>query len=321
MIVTSAHEAEARIGSKAEGLRWLHAEGFSCPAFDAIDLRCWAPLLRGPEIRRHLDTLRFGRDRFTFSIACDHLRERVLHGDVPDEVAAWLATDPLARLGSPVAVRSSALGEDGAAASSAGQYESVLGVCDDAALVDAIRAVVSSYYGERAVIYRRTQQLDDEGALAMGVVVQQLVPARAAGIAFSIDPVTRSAEHVVVEATAGLGLTLVAGEADPDRFRVCRSDGQVATRTGRKAAVVTYDAERDELVRSERPPSGELCVTVDEVRRIAGDVIAMHERQGRAVDVEWVIPTGADALPTYVQVRPVTTFESKPRQPVLVDAF
>ncbi|MBI5948968.1 MAG: hypothetical protein HY875_12590 [Chloroflexi bacterium] len=135
--------------------------------------------------------------------------------DLRDEVvAAWQALVPG---GEPVAVRSSAVAEDSAGASFAGQHETILNVTGEPALFAAIEACAASLHSEAAVAYRaRAGQPHDEARIA--VVVQRMVPATAAGVAFSADPVTGDAGRAIVEAVAGTGEALVAGTAEADRW-------------------------------------------------------------------------------------------------------
>lgn len=113
-----------------------------------------------------------------------------------------------------VAVRSSALGEDARTTSFAGQYETVLDVVGDTALLQAVRCCWDSLQGERALAYSGGQ------AAAMAVVVQRMVPATRAGVAFTADPVSGRSDVVVVEAVAGSCAALVGGEATPHRYIV-----------------------------------------------------------------------------------------------------
>ena len=122
-------------------------------------------------------------------------------GGEPDE-------DAVAALGEPLAVRSSAVGEDAADKSAAGQYETTLGVTRET-LRDAIAHVRSST--ERARAYGASGEV--------GVVIQRQVPATRAGVAFSRDPVT-GADEVLIECALGGGEAVVSGEVTPDRYRV-----------------------------------------------------------------------------------------------------
>lgn len=117
----------------------------------------------------------------------------------------------------PLAVRSSALGEDGVAASAAGQYTSILNVADQDALSTAITRCFSSYNHPSAVQYRRDRGLP-EGAMA--VIVQQQVQGQISGVAFSRDPITRAGEAVVIEALPGGADQVVSGQRTPHSYRV-----------------------------------------------------------------------------------------------------
>ena len=119
-----------------------------------------------------------------------------------------------------VAVRSSAVGEDSAGASFAGQHATCLHVepCVDA-IVEAVHRVWASGRTESALAYRR--RLGIAGAPQVGIVVQRMIEPSVAGVLFSRDPV--SGEDVrVIEAAWGLGEAVVAGLVSPDRFRVAR---------------------------------------------------------------------------------------------------
>lgn len=184
----------------------------------------------------------------------------------PGFAFAWDAHDPLhgdeahrhvepllAPLGGLVAVRSSAVGEDSATASFAGQHATVLGVRGVDALVRAVREVHASARDEAARSYRRKLGLDPDPR--MGVVVQQLVQAEVAGVLFTRDPVT--GEDVrVIEASWGLGEAVVQGLVTPDRYVLSR-DGTV---------LVADPGEKDRMIRwSEEGGTEEVDVDADRV--------------------------------------------------------
>jgi pyruvate, water dikinase len=150
-----------------------------------------------------------------------------------DEIAACAADSPpshiveaFASLGGPVAVRSSAVGEDGAGASFAGQHATVLGVSCARTLLAAIRKVRDSAHAPSALAYRK--RLGLQGTPRMGVVVQRLIDADKAGVLFTKNPLTGDEERVI-EAAWGLGEIVVAGLVTPDRYRIAR-DGRVLER-------------------------------------------------------------------------------------------
>jgi pyruvate,water dikinase len=164
-----------------------------------------------------------------FALDVDQV-ERVVAGSPGDAAAVRSAVDALGAvgaLGGRVAVRSSAVGEDGAGTSFAGQHATVLGVAGADAVVAAIATVWRSGRGDAALAYRRKLRI--AGPPRIAVVIQALVDADCAGVLFTVDPMT-GADERVIEAAWGLGEAVVAGLVTPDHFRV-RRDGTVLERT------------------------------------------------------------------------------------------
>ena len=154
----------------------------------------------------------------------------------------------VAELGEPLAVRSSALGEDAADRSAAGQYETVLGVTRDR-VEEAIARVRSST--ERALAYG--------GSADVAVVIQRQVQATRAGVAFSRDPVT-GADAVVIECALGGGEAVVSGSVTPDRYRV--RDGVVHARAAGTVRTLR-DEEAEELAAVVRRAEAGFATAVD----------------------------------------------------------
>lgn len=197
--------------------------------------------------------------------------------------------EPFRALGVVVAVRSSALAEDLDEASFAGQYQTVLGVdaADDDAVRAAIAEVVASVDTAHARSYANGHEATRTGRAGMAVLVQRQVDARAAGVAFSADPVTGD-DVVVVSAVAGLGDALVSGEVTPEDWRI-GPDGHRHRPAGSPDVLGDGDVAR----------IGELVV------RVAADMEV-------PVDIEWAISTDGELW--LLQARPITAL---PRRPVL----
>mgnify|MGYP001030116751 FL=1 len=190
------------------------------------------------------------------------------------------------RLGpGPVAVRSSMVGEDAAAASFAGQLESALDVEGEDALLKAVRKVMASAFGDRLWVY--FGHPGPRAAPALAVVIQRMVPAAVAGVAFSVDPVT-CRPGVVVEAVAGLGEALVQGRARPDRYRL---------------------DPRGEI--EEIAPAAPGRPLLDEARvKALGDLVhAVAGLAGEPQDVEWAFDGDAFHV---LQARPISSIAGKP---------
>ena len=194
--------------------------------------------------------------------------DRIASGDAG---AIARCADALAALGAAaVAVRSSAVGEDGAGASFAGQHLTRLGVRGIDALVDAVAAVRASARAPSALAYRARLGLDPTPRIA--VVVQAMIDAECAGVMFTVDPQT--GEDVrVVEAAWGLGEAIVSGIVDPDRFRLHRGGEIVERAIADKEVAVRMSAGGEA---SEHPVPDALrgVACLDDVRLRALDALA-----------------------------------------------
>lgn len=218
-----------------------------------------------------------------------------------DRAGRDVVRDLAGRLGGPLAVRSSAADEDGTASSFAGQHLTVLNPGTPDEVVDAVVRVAASARSASALGYRRLRGADGEPCC--GVVLQRLVPATAAGVLFSRDPVT-GADQLLVEASWSLGEAVVDGLVTPDLYRLDRTGALVDRTVGTKDRAVVP-----------RPRGGTETVPVppDRVRRpclAPGDLAALARLARRCDDVfggpsdlEWALAGGDLAL---LQRRPIT---------------
>jgi pyruvate,water dikinase len=203
-----------------------------------------------------------------------------------------------------VAVRSSAIDEDGATASFAGQHETYLNVIGAEAVGRAIARCWSSGRAERALAYRRQHGLAaDSGGVA--VLVQQLIPADVSAVVFSANPASGSREEIVVTASWGLGESIVGGSVTPDTY-VVRKDGLALARRdlGRKARMTvllpsgTREVDAPQFLRTR------FALTDAQVVEAARLALALEGTMGWPVDVECAWHGGRLAL---LQCRPITT--------------
>jgi phosphoenolpyruvate synthase/pyruvate phosphate dikinase len=306
MEVSDPSTAYLGFGGKGNSLKWLAGHGYPCPRFDLLDANCWRGLLTEDVIQGAMRTVSYGVDDFSFRLACLTVREAIEGAPLPASLDDWFASEPLTRLGGSVAVRSSALSEDGSSTSSAGQYESILGLTNVAELECALRGVLASYFGERAVLYRRARGIRSRHGLEMGVIVQDLVEAQVCGIAFSVNPVT-GRPGPVVEASWGLGPPLVSGEVEPDRFEFAAGAVEpTKVSIGQKQKTLSFNRRSGSLQSASDGASDDLCVSLEVVEKIAATVVEMEGRYGSSVDVEWAIASGRPNEVLYLQIRPVT---------------
>jgi pyruvate,water dikinase len=255
----------ARAGGKGASLAAMTAAGLNVPPGFVV---CAEVLERSVDAERLRD----------LAAVCDHdAAEALVRAAQPPRGEIEAAYERLG--GGAVAVRSSACAEDSEAASFAGQQETYLNV---SGVADVCRRVVecwASFFSERALFYRSQKgSLDD---LSMAVVVQRMVAPEKSGVVFSVDPVQRRRDRMIVEAVLGLGEQVVSGEVTPDHYVVDRA-GKVV---------------RERLV-----DGGVL--RAEELRRLADLARALEAHFGAPQDVEWAIEGGEVYL---LQARPVTT--------------
>ena len=247
--------------------------------------------LRAP-IHRLLENMSLIMERQLFRQRAAAIRELVEAAAVPPPVRAAIDAG-VASLGSGApaawAVRSSAVGEDGAL-SFAGQFESMLGVPREG-LEAAYKRVVASRWANRALAYRLIKSFS-EAETPMAVVFLPMLEARAAGVLYSRDPRDPAAERMLVNATLGLADDLVSG----------RREG-AALVIGRGAPHLIGNADTD----AEAPPSpvadaGRVLSDAD-AAVLAKTALAVERHFGEPQDIEWVI--GADGRAMIVQARPL----------------
>ncbi len=292
---------DAPLGGKARALAALAEAALPIPAWFAVPPAAFLDSLSPQQVEtlnkaQDVASIRAVVERVTMSAAVEAELRRALAELCPN--------------GEPVAVRSSASDEDGVRHSFAGQLESFLFV-PPADVPGRVAAVWRSGFGERVIAYRR------EHGLSLvprppAVLVQRMVRADVAGVAFGADPVSGRRGLAVVSAVFGLGTALVSGEADADTFHVDRQ-GQIVQRSIAEKRLMHRSAPGSgEGVAAEAVPeekahrpaiSDEQVLAVAELARQAGRFF------GRPQDIEWAMEGGRLFL---LQSRPITSLAHVP---------
>ena len=229
---------------------------------------------------------------------------RILHDSPPDAELAEAVRDAYARLGDevPVAVRSSACAEDSETASFAGQQETYLHVRGADAVIERVRDCWASFFSERALYYRKRKGA--LGDLGMAVVVQRMVDPDVAGVLFTIDPVRRRRDQMVVEAVFGLGEAVVSGSVTPDHYVIARDGRLKRSRLSVQPYAVVRAAADGTEERPLTPEEGGAPTLSDaDLRRLAELGRRLEQQFGGPQDVEWALQDGMLYL---LQSRPVT---------------
>jgi phosphohistidine swiveling domain-containing protein len=274
---------EARAGGKGANLAWLRGSGLNVPAGFVITSAASRSFLTD------LDVEVMPQIKDWTQGDLERIQERLQTYHIPDRLSRPIRR-AYRKLGGRVAVRSSMVGEDTCVASCAGQLDTILNVQEERELLDAVRRCWASLFNWRLFTYLAEHEALSPASVlqrfSMAVVVQQMVDAEAAGVAFSADPVTGE-RCVVIEAAHGLGEPMVQGLTEPDRY-VVDARGVLAKVT---------------CTRPDAP-----ALEDSQILRLAEIVRGVAHRANSAQDVEWAWD-GADFH--LLQSRPVTSLSGQ----------
>ena len=282
------------VGGKALGLARLLAGGFPVPAGLCITTEAYEHALRTPgfsptkEWQAALHSS--GAERQGILSRCHTIIRDYTINELTAQIIEQirLLDLPLSGLW---AVRSSATNEDGARASFAGVYRTRLGVSLEE-MGSAVKDLWLSIWDERVLNYHATSGLN-EVPPAMAVVIQPLLEASAAGVAYSVHPLTGKATQVMVNAVAGLGAALVDGSATPDQYVVEMAENDQPIRVNQRTIARQSQALRVtgqglcEVPLSEEAV-GRATLSDDRLFALARAAKQIEKTFGHPVDLEWL---------------------------------
>jgi len=311
------------VGGKGGSLGELQRAGITVPPGFVVKTGAFERFIRALERKspvRSLVAALNGEDLAAATASCAQIRTAVEAQELPfevlDEISA--AHTALSRDAgeTPVAVRSSATTEDAADASFAGLQDTYLWVTDLKQTLQRVRSCWASLYSVESVIYRRRRGLP-EGDVAMAVVVQKMVQARAAGVMFTRSPVTGDRSVVTVEGSWGLGSAVVGGEVTPDRWVLGKITGDICVREISEKLIqhvplsiggVETVAVAEDLCRAP-------CLSDEELQALRTLARKVERHYGRPQDIEWAIEQRTNAI-LLLQSRPETVWSTRESTPV-----
>ncbi len=214
-----------------------------------------------------------------------------------------------------VAVRSSATAEDLPDASFAGQQETYLNVRGQDELLEKVVKCWSSLFTPRAIFYRNEKGFAHDKVF-ISVGVQKMVNSRAAGVMFTINPVTGETDEIVIEGNYGLGETVVSGVVNPDDYVVDKATLKIEERRiARKTVQYIRDPKTGKTVHLDVPPEKqkETCVNDEEIIKLAKLAQLIEAHYKKAMDIEWAIDEDLSFPENIfvVQARPETVWSAK----------
>jgi len=313
---------EPRFGGKSANLGELLAAEIPVPPGFALSTAAFETFVHDAGLRDRIDSALSGvttGDVDAIGRASHAISEAMRFAPVPDAVRTEIA-EHYAQLGHdspPVAVRSSAVGEDSQDATFAGQQETYLWVRGAEPVCDAVRDCWVSLFSPPAISYRL--RLGDRAQTpAMGVTVQSMVDAEVSGVMFTCNPVSGDPSMVAINASWGLGLAVVGGEVTPDDFLVSKVTREVV-REHVHAKDVQYvpDAEGNGAVRVAVPDDKRerRCLDQPALERLVEVARNVERHFGCHQDIEWALPRDSEGELFVVQTRPVTAVTKKADKP------
>ncbi|MGE5188412.1 MAG: phosphoenolpyruvate synthase [Betaproteobacteria bacterium] len=320
----------AIVGGKNASLGEMINAGLPVPFGFAVTAYSYERFILEKKIAENIyriikETVTNPNDPKQYDTASKKIRELIEKTSIPKEIEAAIRTayqDLNKRFNLKdtfVAVRSSATAEDLPDASFAGQQETYLNVRGADDLISKVVKCWSSLFTPRAIFYRNEKGFPHEKVF-ISVGVQKMVNSRAAGVMFTINPVTGNRDEIVIEGNFGLGETVVSGAVNPDDFVVSKLTNEIKERRiARKTVKYVRDPKTGKTVHLDVPEAEQknVCISDTEIFALTELAKKIEKHYGKPMDIEWAIDQD---LPypeniNLVQARPETVFGQKIEAP------
>jgi len=231
------------------------------------------------------------------------VKDWIMNAEIPTEIEKSIVDLHKILDSEYVAVRSSATAEDAASASWAGELESYTNVKKDG-LINAVKKCWASLYTPRALVYRIEKDLQHQ-EISVAVVIQKMVQSEVSGVVFTVHPVTKDKNSMVIEAGFGLGESVVAGKITPDMYVIKKGDVSIDS---------TTLSSQEKMLKLEKGIQSEIEVPADmkETQKLSNEMIGnlaqlaldIEQHYDAPQDIEFALEKGKLFI---VQTRPITT--------------
>lgn len=229
-----------------------------------------------------------------------NIRDLILSHDFPQDLSKEIIREFSKLKTTYVAVRSSATAEDSSAASWAGELDSHLNV-QKANLLEKIKNCWASLFTTRAIFYRFEKKLD-RTKVSVAVVIQKMIQSQISGICFTVHPVSKDRNHIVIEAGYGLGEAIVGGIITPDMYIVQKRENIIVEKNiNRQEIMIVKDMTEKPVPTSKQ---GKQKLDDTEILKISQLCEKIEKYYKSSQDIEWAFTRGAFYI---LQSRPITT--------------
>jgi pyruvate,water dikinase len=304
---------QSRVGGKGYSLIKLTSNDFKVPNGFVATTDALEAVLDANGLKKEVEGLLQGINVNNARERSQTLKDIIQNAKVPENLLMEI-NDALSELNSKfIFARSSAIGEDSAASSYAGMHDSYF--CeraDTGKVIENIKRCWASLFNSRVLVYKMNKNIPIFTTSKMAVVLQEAIPADTAGVIFTVRVDTGDNDSMILEATWGLGESLVSGSVTPDRFIINREDLGITEKViGEKGTMKSLkpDGSGDSITPKEKRCL--LCIDDGTVRSLASIALQIERLYGSPQDVEWCV-TGKTIW--VVQARPITTLRTRTRK-------
>jgi len=292
-------------GGKGANLGEVSRAGFPVPEFFVVSADAYGKFLsgeKGLKIQKLLDSLDVEKTEKLESVS-KKIQSLILKGSFPVSLKKDIE-NAYKKIGGFVAVRSSATTEDLKSASFAGMQATFLNVKGADAVVKNVQMCWASLFTSRAIYYRVQNNFDHLKA-KIAVVVQKMVDSDESGVCFTINPVTKNMNEIVIEGAFGLGESVVAGELTPDMFIVQKDSLKILQRNVNVQEWGYFrDAKKGKTLKKKIKNGTDQVLSDEQVIALASVAKKIEAHYGSPQDIEFAFEKGKLFI---LQSRPVTT--------------
>ena len=259
----------------------------------------------GAEITFQLGKVNYD-DTNSIDKASNIIRDIMHDTRIPADLATQIVTEFKRLKAKHVAVRSSATAEDSSIASWAGELETYLNTTEKT-LLENVKRCWSSLFTPRAIFYRFEKNLVDQKVL-VAVVVQQMVESEISGITFTVHPVTKDPNQMIIEAGYGLGEAVVSGSITPDSYIIDKADQLIVdiniAQQDKQLLRGSQGGVEWKNIAAKQQPQQKL--TGKQIMELAAICQRIEKHYGKPQDIEWAYAGGKFYI---TQSRPITTLD------------
>lgn len=296
-------------GGKGASLCRMFRAGLRVPEGFIVKAETFTDFMKRTGLRDYvLETIRTINFDSTSNLidVSEKIRERICATKMPEDMSSELKEYYKKFNNGPVAVRSSGTAEDLDDASFAGQQETYLFVIGEDDLIRYVKECWASLYNDRAIFYRREKGFKEED-ISIAVVVQKMVNSEKSGVMFTVNPVTKDPDVVMIEAAWGLGEAVVSGIVTPDNLWINKKTGEVIQEyISEKETMVVRLSENGGTKEMDVPENlrDEPVLNEQEKKDLVDVAIRIENFYKKPEDVEWAFENGQLYM---LQSRPITT--------------